>query len=342
MSDQDTFSPKPDIAAYGSATLADVAREAGVGESTASRVLRRQGSVSERTRAKVERAAERLAYVPNRLAGTLASTGSNLVGIIIPSLTNIVFPDFLQGVNHVLETHGHQSVIAVSEYDGAREEKLIASLLSWRPAGLILVGLDHTEGAKAMLRASGTRLVEVYDTDGAGMDRLVGFSNRQAGAVAARHLIGRGYRRIGYVGHRIHLDVRAVKRFEGFCAVLKEAGLEVAAQEIGSGTSSVEAGREGLARLLNQGAALDACYFSNDDMALGGYFHCLAHGIAVPKTLAIFGHNGLDMARFAPQPLSSIRTPRGAMGEVAARMVLGQEQARLIDLGFELLEGGTT
>jgi LacI family gluconate utilization system Gnt-I transcriptional repressor len=323
-------------------TLADVAHEAGVGESTASRVLRRQGSVSERTRLKVEAAAERLSYVPNRLAGTLASTGSNLVGIIIPSLTNIVFPDFLRGLNQVLEAHDHQSVIAVSEYDMEREEKLIASLLSWRPAGLVLIGLDHTEGAKALLRASGTRLVEVYDTDGAGLDRLVGFSNRQSGAVAARHLVGRGYRRIGYVGHRIHVDVRAVKRFEGFCAALKEAGLEVVAQEIGSGTSSVEAGREGLARLLSQGAALDACYFSNDDMALGGYFHCLAHGIDVPKRLAIFGHNGLDMARFAPQPLSSIRTPRASMGEVAARMVLGQEEARLIDLGFELLEGGTT
>lgn len=334
--------PTPQALPAGSVTLADVARAAGVGESTASRVLRGKGAVSERTRLKVQAAAEKLAYVPNRLAGNLASTGSNLVGIVIPSLTNIVFPDFLTGVNLVLEAHGHQSVIAVSEYDAAREEQLIASVLSWRPAGLILVGLDHTEGAKALLRASGTRLVEVYDTDGVGLDRMVGFSNRQAGAVAARHLIGRGYTRIGYVGHRIHLDIRAVKRFEGFEAALREAGLSVVAQEIGTGTSSVEAGREGLERLLAQGVDLDACYFSNDDMALGGYFHCLSHDIHIPSQLALFGHNGLDLARHAPQPLSSVRTPRAAMGEVAARMVLGQEKARLIDLGFELLEGGTT
>lgn len=327
---------------FSGVTLADVARAAGVGESTASRVLRNRGSVSERTRAKVEAAAQRLAYLPNRLAGNLASTGSNLVGIVIPSLTNVVFPDFLSRVSQVLEANGHQSVIAVSEYDAQREEALIASLLTWRPAGLILIGLDHTEGAKARLRASGTRLVEVYDTDGAGLDRMVGFSNRQAGAVAARHLVGRGYTRIGYVGHSIHVDIRAVKRFEGFCGALKEAGLSVVAQEIGTGTSSVEAGREGLARLLAQGVLIDACYFSNDDMALGGYFHCLSHSIEVPIQLALFGHNGLDMARLAPQPLSSIRTPRVAMGEVAARMVLGQEQARMIDLGFELMEGGTT
>ncbi len=326
----------------GSTTLADVARAAGVGESTASRVLRAKGAVSPQTRAKVLAAAGRLAYLPNRLAGNLASTGSNLVGIIIPSLANIVFPDFLRGANQVLEAHGHQSVIGVSEYEVEREERLIASILSWRPAGLILVGLEHSEAARALLRASATRLVEVYDTDGVGLDRLVGFSNRQAGAVAGWHLVGRGYRRIGYVGHSIHLDTRAIMRFEGFEAALREAGLRVVAREIGAGASSVEAGREGLRRLLARESALDACYFSNDDMALGGYFHCLSHGIEVPNHLAIFGHNGLDMARFAPQPLSSIRTPRAAMGEVAARMVLGQEKARFIDLGFELLEGGTT
>jgi LacI family gluconate utilization system Gnt-I transcriptional repressor len=322
--------------------LADVARAAGVGESTASRVLRNRGSVSERSRAKVEAAAERLAYLPNRLAGNLASTGSNLVGIVIPSLANVVFPDFLSGVNQVLEANGHQSVIAVSEYSPRREEALIASLLAWRPAGLILVGLDHTEGAKARLRASGTRLVEAYDTDGVGLDRIVGFSNRNAGAMAARHLVTRGYTRIGYVGHSIHGDIRAVKRFEGFRAALAETELDVVAREIGTGTSSVEAGREGLARLLAQGTEVDACYFSNDDMALGGYFHCLSRGIEVPNQLALFGHNGLEMARHAPQPLTSIRTPRAKMGEVAARMVLGQEQGRMIDLGFELLEGGTT
>ncbi len=180
-------------------TLADVAREARVGESTASRVLRNQGSYAAETRERVQEAAARLGYVPNRIAGTLASPGSRLVGIIIPSLANIVFPDLLRGANATLEAKGYQSVVGVTDYDQAREESLVASLLAWRPAGLLTAGLEHSERASAMLRRSGIRVAELLDTDGEGIDIVIGFSNRDAGRAAARHLLARGYRRIGYV-----------------------------------------------------------------------------------------------------------------------------------------------
>lgn len=103
-------------------TLADVARRAGVGESTASRVLRGHGSASARARERVLEAARTLGYVPNRIAGTLASTGSMLVGIMIPSLGNIVFPDMLRGANAVLVDEGYQPVIAVTDYDEMRRK----------------------------------------------------------------------------------------------------------------------------------------------------------------------------------------------------------------------------
>jgi len=76
-------------------------------------------------------------------------------------------------------------------------------------------------------------------------------------------------------------------------------------------------------------------------MALGGYFHCLAQGIAIPSTLAIFGYNGLDIGRVTPQPLSTIRTPRVATGQIAAQMVVANAPPQAVDLGFELIEGAT-
>src|SRR5580692_2768294 len=152
------------------ATLTDVARAANVGESTASRVLRNKGSFSEDVRDRVLKAARDLNYVPNRIAGTLASTGSQLIGIIIPALTTSVFPDLLRGTSSVLETAGFQSVIGVTEYDMAREEQLIESILSWRPGGMLIAGLEHTEPGRAMLKDSGVRVVEVGDIDGPGID----------------------------------------------------------------------------------------------------------------------------------------------------------------------------
>jgi LacI family gluconate utilization system Gnt-I transcriptional repressor len=326
----------------GAMTLTDVARAAGVGESTASRVLRGHGSFSEKTRESVLSAARSLGYVPNRIAGTLASTGSKLVGIVIPSLSNIVFPDVLRGANTVLVGAGFQPVVAVTDYDQGREESLIESLLSWRPAGMMVAGLEHTERTGAMLRQARIRVAELLDTDGDGIDIVVGFSNRDAGCTSARHLVSRGYRQIGYVGHDLSRDLRAAKRFAGFRSALEEAGLKVAAQEIIPASSSIEAGRDGLARLLERGISLDAVYFSNDDMAIGGYFHCLARGIAIPGQLAIFGFNGLDVARSAPQPLSTILTPRVAVGENGARLVCSEGPPARIDLGFELIEGATT
>lgn len=320
-------------------TLSDVARVAGLGESTVSRVLRSQGAVSPKAREKVAAAVAKLGYVPNRIAGMLASEGSALIAIVVPSLSNSVFPDVLAGAERAIGAAGFQSVIGVSEYDPAREEAVIRSMLSLRPAGMLIAGVEHSEGARAML--SGLRTAEVMDLDGEGLDIVVGFSNRAAGAASARHLLTRGYRRIGYVGHDVGRDRRAGKRLAGFCAALAESGLTLVAEERTTGRSSIDAGRQALDRLMRRAPGLDAVYFSNDDMALGGYFHCLSHGIAIPAQLALFGFNGLDVGQATPQPLSSIRTPRVQVGEEAAKLIVTGAARTRLDLGFTLIEGST-
>src|SRR6516162_7810968 len=151
-------------------TITDVAHRAKVGESTVSRVLRNHGSVSPSTREKILKAAADLNYVPNRIAGALASMTSRLIGVVIPSVGNTVVPEVLAGANMVLEDAGFQPVIGVSNYDPAREETLIESILSWRPAGILVAGLEHTDRARAMLRGSGIRVVELLDIDGEGID----------------------------------------------------------------------------------------------------------------------------------------------------------------------------
>ena len=324
------------------ATLTDVARAAGVGESTASRVLRNKGSFSQDVHDRVLKAACNLNYVPNRIAGTLASTGSQLIGVIVPSLTTSVFPDLVRGTNAAVEAAGFHSMIAVTEYEAAREEQLIESILSWRPAGILIAGLEHTDRGRAMLKDSGVRIVEVGDIDGQGIDIVVGFSNYAVGRVVAEYLLKRKYRRIGYVGNEATHDLRAGKRYRAFKARLAAAGLSLVDEEITPGLSSIQTGRDGLTRLLKREPDLDVVYFANDDMAIGGYFHCLAAGISVPDRLGLFGHNGLDIGRLAPQPLSTIRTPRGTVGEIGAKLLLSRAPSQVIDLGFELFEGMTT
>jgi LacI family gluconate utilization system Gnt-I transcriptional repressor len=306
-------------------------------------VLRNKGSVSQSTREKILKVAADLHYVPNRIAGTLASMTSKLIGVVIPSVGNTVVPEVLAGANQVLEGAGFQPMIGVSNYDPHREEQLIESILSWRPAGLLVAGLEHTERARAMMKGCGVRVVELLDIDGEGIDIVVGSSHRMAGRKSAEHLLARNYRRIGYVGHDITIDVRAGKRFQGFRDAMAENGLRLVDEELfPESGSSVEAGRVGLARLLQRQPKLDAIYFSNDDLAIGGYFHCLENGIAVPGQLALFGYNGLEIARLTPQPLSTIRSPRVAMGEAGAKLLLAGGRAEVVDMGFELITGATS
>jgi LacI family gluconate utilization system Gnt-I transcriptional repressor len=323
------------------ATLAEVAEIAGVGQSTVSRVLRNHGSFSTSTRDKVLAAVSGLGYVPNRIAGSLASAGSRLVAIVVPSLSNIVFADLLTGASNALEQKGIQCVIGVTDYDAQREETLIASMLAWRPAAIMVAGLEHTEPSLRMLRVSGARVAELLDIDGEGVDLVVGFSNRAAGAASAQHLLSRGYRRIGYVGHDLERDKRAGKRYAAFRDTLLEAGFPLSDLQTAPAGSSVEVGRVGLEALLARSPRLDAVYFSNDDMAIGGYFHCLSRDISIPGELALFGYNGLNIATVAPQPLTTIRTPRTLVGKVGAELVISAAPAQTIDLGFELIVGAT-
>ena len=136
-------------------TLRDVSEASGVSEMTVSRVLRNRGDVSEATRAKVLETAKRLGYVPNQIAGALASSRVNLVAVIIPSLSNMVFPEVMTGISEVLDDTPFQPVVGVTNYQPDREEKVLYEMLSWRPSGIIVAGLEHSDASRAMLAASG-------------------------------------------------------------------------------------------------------------------------------------------------------------------------------------------
>ena len=147
-------------------TLRDVSEASGVSEMTVSRVLRNRGDVSDGTRDKVLEVAKRLGYVPNKIAGALASQRVNLVAVIVPSLSNLVFPEVLSGISQELDETGLQPVFGVTNYSLEREESVLYEMLSWRPSGVIVAGLEHTANARAMLTNSGIPIVEIMDVDG--------------------------------------------------------------------------------------------------------------------------------------------------------------------------------
>ncbi|RCS22261.1 LacI family DNA-binding transcriptional regulator [Phyllobacterium salinisoli] len=326
-------------------TLADVARLAGVSEITVSRVVRNKGPIAAGTRARVHEAIVKLGYVPNRAAGALASAASPLIGVLLPSLSNIVFPEVLRGIHTALAPTGYQPLIGVTDYDPLKEQHLLSSLLAWQPAAIITTGFEHTDASRQMLSNSRIRVAELMDIDAEPIDIAVGLSQRGAGFDTARHLISRNYRRFGYVGHDWNADHRARLRYEGLRGALAEAGLELKAEERFDGPSSTMAGRETLAALLSQKPDLDVVVFSNDDMAVGGFFHCLGAGIRVGQDLGLFGFNGLDIGQALPLPLSTIRSNRFAIGRIAVEKLMESsrrpEEKLVVDTGYQIIAGAT-
>ena len=303
-------------------TLRDVARRAGVSEMTVSRVLRNSGYAAPATRERVLRAASALGYVPNQIAGSLAQQRTNLVGVLVPSMTNQVYPEVLSGVARGLEGASLQPVFGITNYDPRVEEGLIRDMISWRPSGMAVAGLRHTAVGRTMLRATAIPVAEMMDTDGRVVEFAVGLSHRRAGGIVAEHLVRKGYRSIAYVAHNYKFDFTARKRFKAFADVLDESGLNLVKTVIGREPSSPLLGRRLTSELLDVAERIDAIYYSNDDMAVGGLMHCLANGIPVPDSVALCGYSGFSLTYALPMQLTTVVSPRFEIGREAARYIV--------------------
>ncbi|SEC42929.1 transcriptional regulator, LacI family [Rhodobacter sp. 24-YEA-8] len=318
-------------------TLRDVSEASGVSEMTVSRVLRNRGDVSETTRARVLEAARRLGYVPNKIAGALASQRVNLVGVVIPSLSNMVFPEVMTGISKTLEDTGLQPVVGVSNYQIDREEQVIYEMLSWRPSGLIVAGLEHSAASKAMLAQAGIPIVEIMDIDGTAVDSMVGISHRRAGRKMAEAIIAAGYRKIAFLGtHMPTNDHRARKRLEGFEEALAAAGLSLVDREFYSGGSALAKGREMTEALLKRRPDVDFLYYSNDMIGAGGLLWCLEQGLDVPGRIGLAGFNGVELLDGLPRRLATMDACRLETGVAAAEIIAGKRSSGVI--GGEVIE----
>ena len=338
---QVTAAEKRRRAHEGAVTLKHVAERAGVAPITVSRTLNTPGSVSPTLRKQIETAIADLGYVPNRFAGALASAESRIVPVIVPSLSNAVFIEVIQGIQEVLEAEQYQLLLGNTQYDFAREAELVSTLLGWSPPGLIVAGLRHNERTQRLLRGYGRPLVEIMEFGAAPIDMNVGLSHIKAGETMGAHLVARGYRQIGFVGGRLHSDYRAMQRFKGLDRALAKAGLQRRPPYSHPEASSPGLGGDKLVEVLAQSPELDALFFANDDLAVGALLRAQREGIAVPGRVAIAGFNGLGIGALTSPGLTSILSPRQQIGEIAARKLLARIQGRpsgpaRVDVGYRL------
>ena len=325
----------------GRATLAAVAAHAGVSTMTVSRALNQPDLVSEEVRLRVGRSVTALSYVPNRAARALASRDSNVIVVLVPSLSNFVFNAVIDGIQEVVDAANYQLLIGNTRYSDAEEEKLLSIYLQSNPMGILLSGLTHSPRVEQLLATSGVPVVSMMDL-ATNPDQLsVGFSQHEAGRTMTRYLIDKGHKRIGFIGAQ--LDERTLSRAAGYRQAMAEAGLADERLELMvPDASSIALGAELLGRMLAQAPDCQAIFCCNDDLAHGAIYQCQRRGIAVPEQLAICGFNDLPASAWMKPSVTTISTPRYRIGFEAATLLRNVIAGRApavgqVDLGYTLM-----
>jgi LacI family gluconate utilization system Gnt-I transcriptional repressor len=251
----------------------------------------------------------------------------------------------MTGISEVLEDTGLQPVVGVSNYSPEREEAVLYEMLSWRPSGVIIAGLEHTPASLAMLAKAGIPVVEIMDIDGVPIDSAVGISHQRAGRQMAEAIIAAGYKRIAFLGTQMANDHRAKKRLAGFEDALAKAGLALVDREFYSGGSALLKGREMTQAVLERSADVDFLYYSNDLIGAGGLLYCLEKGLDVPGKIGLAGFNGVELLAGLPRKLATMDACRLEIGRKAAEIVAGKARGilagEIIEL-FPTLQHGDT
>ena len=309
--------------------------------------MRSPDVVSPELRQRINAAVEKLAYVPNLAASRLASARNHSVGVIVPTLYNVIFAEYLRALHEVFLASGFQVVMLNSRYSETEEEQAVRALLGQRVEGMIIVGVDHTPMTRRMLKHAKIPVVETFELTDNPIDINIGLSHAEAGREATQYLLDLGHRRVGFALGTI--DVRAAARMAGYKKAMTQAGLDFEELIISSPQqSSITLGSMVLADLAARGHLPEALFCIDDNVALGASMKCRELGIKVPEHISILGFHDLEFAAYVSPPLSTVGTRRYDIGKLAAETVLStlkksrHEVAKNVDMGFKIIERGST
>ncbi len=329
-------------------TIREVSRLAGVSRMTVSRVIRNLDLVLPKTRDLVNKAIADLGYVPDRAAGSLGSSRTGFIALVLPNLTNANFAAVAHGLTESLRQADYHLLIAYTDYSLDEEERQLKNLLARRPEAIVLTGAVHRRTASRILLAADIPVLEIADLPRHPIEHAVGFSNYQAGRTAARYLIERGFTKIGAAGSSNEGDVidqRGEERLRGFEDELRLSGMP--AQWVlrhGHTPVSYDHGAKSIEILMQREPGLEAVFTVSDLSAVGVVMECQRRGLRVPADLSVMGFGDFEIGREINPPLTTIHVDFRALGQRTGKLIQDlmaakiKDTPQIIDVGLKVLE----
>lgn len=305
-------------------TSVDVARAAGVSQSTVSRALANDPRISEATRREIRKVADRLGYTPNEMARSLQTQKSNVIGVIMADILNPFYPAVLELLTQKIHALGRQLML-LSVPRGAEVEDMLPSMLKYQVDGIIVTSAILSSRMHDQLRNRDTRVVlfnrsvDDYSMNSVCCENFV--ASVEIGELLARN----GHRRVAFIGGRADTSTHRERR-AGFVEGLRRHGLELAGEELGENT--YEGGYRAALRLLTGGTPPDAIFCIADVMAFGALDAARSRlGLSVPEDVSIIGFDDVPSAAWPAYGLTTVRQPTEAMVGKALSLLLDPEDS---------------
>jgi DNA-binding LacI/PurR family transcriptional regulator len=305
------------------ANMKDIARIAGVSLGTVSNVLNETAGVREPVRQRVLKAVQAAGYQPSQLARALRRDKTDMIGMIIPDITNPFFPGVVRGAEDVAFSNGYRLILCNSDNDHSKELVHLNELRTYLPAGLIVIPSNFSDL---------TAQAEIYRKAGTGVvciDRLpknwsgdsVTADNEEGAYNATRYLFQMGHSRLGVITGPLHLT-NAQERLSGFKRAVREAKLHLSPEYVQEATFDKAGGFSKALVLLRLIPRPTAIVAGNDLIALGALLAIREAGLRCPEDVSLMGFDDLDLAEITNPSLSSVSQSGYQLGTTAARILL--------------------
>ena len=319
-------------------TLRDVAKKAGVSAVTVSKVVNGTDQhISEETRLRIQKIVKELGYVPNAVAKGLKEKRTNMLGFLLPDISNSFFPEVARGIEDMAKVHGFGVVMCNTDDSAEQETERIRFLSSRRVDGIVFARALKNSNMRQLL-SSGLPVVVVdrdIETEHTGMGQI--FVDTQRGIYESTSLlIGAGCKKIAFISAEY---AARFDRYQGYCDALQQAGLPVEPKRVYKDHYDVKTGYEGLYRILAN-TEIDGVVCGNDMIAVGVLNALKEKGISVPGQVKVIGFDDVYFSRYLSPPLTTVYQPAYQMGSAAAEMlidhILYQKPLYKKNLDFEL------
>ncbi|MFF5992666.1 LacI family DNA-binding transcriptional regulator [Prauserella flavalba] len=307
----------------GRASLANVAKLAGVSTGTVSRALTRPEMISEATRARVLRAVEQLDYVANGSARSLAARRTMTVGAIVPRFGTSSFPIMIQSLESQLAADGYTLLLASPDHNDPRGPAILRTLLERGVDAVALLGADHPAQTFALLEAHQKPYVLMWGQTSRRKE-VVSFHEQAAATLVVDHLHDLRHRAIAFIGGRTADNERARSRRRAMIKAARSRDIALPRGAVVESDYGFREGYDAMLELLGGELGFTAVVLGNDYLAAGALSALDQAGVRVPEDLSVASFNDNDFAAFLHPPLTTVRLPIGEIGREAARYLVGR------------------